>query len=200
MQLLLQSRCRKLAALCRRLLGPVRRAAEANSEMMKTQSDCLRDEGMRIGAGCHIGPDVVFDYSHIWLVAVGNEVTFAPRVHIIAHDASTKRHLGLTRIGKVTIGNKVFIGASSIVLPGVTIGENSIIGAGSVVSQSIPADCVAAGNPAKVVCSLESYLEKRRLEISNCPTYGRDYTALDGISTEKKNQMLAEMHPFGYVV
>ena len=54
----------------------------------------------------------------------------APHVQILAHDASTKRYLGYTKIGRVLIGNNVFVGAGTIILPSVAIGNNVIIGAG----------------------------------------------------------------------
>lgn len=56
----------------------------------------------------------------------------------------------------IKIGDDVFIGARSIILKGVTIGEKSVIGAGSIVVHDIPANCIAAGNPAKVVKVLEA--------------------------------------------
>ena len=55
----------------------------------------------------------------------------------------------------ITIEDDVWIGANCIILKGVTIGARSVIGAGSVVTKSIPADCIAAGNPAKVIKSLK---------------------------------------------
>lgn len=55
----------------------------------------------------------------------------------------------------VEIKNNVWIGGGSIILPGATIGENCVIGAGSVVTRSIPANCVAAGNPCRVMRILE---------------------------------------------
>ena len=55
----------------------------------------------------------------------------------------------------IEIGENVFIGCNSLVLKGVTIGDNSVIGAGSVVVKSIPANCLAAGNPAKVLRTFE---------------------------------------------
>lgn len=51
----------------------------------------------------------------------------------------------------VKIGNHVFIGARVFILKGVTIGDNTVIGAGSIVSKDIPANCIAAGNPCKVI-------------------------------------------------
>ena len=51
----------------------------------------------------------------------------------------------------IHIGNKVWIGANSVVLPGVTIGDNSVIGAGSIVTRDIPANVVAVGNPCRVL-------------------------------------------------
>lgn len=59
-------------------------------------------------------------------------------------------------VAPIVIGNDVFIGARSIILKGVTIGDRSVIGAGSVISRDVPADCIAAGNPAKVVKRLNS--------------------------------------------
>lgn len=59
-----------------------------------------------------------------------------------------------TQSAPIVIGNHVFIGARSIILKGVTIGDRSIIGAGSVVSKDVPADCIVAGNPAKIVKKL----------------------------------------------
>lgn len=56
----------------------------------------------------------------------------------------------------VEIENNVWIGGGCILLPGVTIGENSVIGAGSVVNRSIPANCVAAGNPCRVIRSFDT--------------------------------------------
>lgn len=54
----------------------------------------------------------------------------------------------------VTLGNNVWIGGGSIILPGVTIGDNTTIGAGSVVTKDIPANCLAVGNPCRVVRQL----------------------------------------------
>lgn len=64
--------------------------------------------------------------------------------------------------GGVAIGNNVFIGMKSTILKGVHIGNNVIIGANSLVNKDIPDNCVAAGNPCKVIMGLEEYHEKRK--------------------------------------
>ena len=62
--------------------------------------------------------------------------------------------------GKVTIGDYVYIGTGSLIMPGVTIGNNVLVAAGSVVTKSIPDNCVVAGNPAKFVCTVDEYIER----------------------------------------
>lgn len=132
----------------------------------KRRLEFCKKRGMKVGNGCAFLSGVWFDPDHCQHISIGDNCTLAPNVSMIAHDASTKRHLGYTRIGKICIGNKVFIGASSIILPNVCIGDNSIIGAGSVVTRTIPANVVAAGNPCRVICDLKTYLEKncRKIE------------------------------------
>jgi len=156
--------------------------------------------GLKLGRDVQIQPGVKIDSGHYWHISIGDEVTIAPEVQIIAHDASTKRHLGYTRIGKIDIGDRAFIGAGSILLPGVSIGENSIIGAGSVVVCSIPANVVAAGNPAKVICSLASFLERRRREIAASPCFEEDYTLRHDLPLPKRVEMNGRMeNRIGYV-
>ncbi len=65
----------------------------------------------------------------------------------------------------VEIKNNVWIGGGCILLPGVTIGENSVIGAGSVVNRPIPPNCVAAGNPCKVIRCFDTDMERRQYEV-----------------------------------
>src|SRR5664279_3748180 len=136
----------------------------------------LRRSGAVIGERFGAQYGVIIDPSHACHVEIGDDVVLAPRVHILAHDASTKRRLGFTRLGKVKIGNRVFIGAGSIILPGVTIGDDVVIGAGSVVSHDIPSGNVAAGNPAKVICSTDDYFNRRQQEMAIYPRFGREYT------------------------
>lgn len=149
----------------------------------------LVKRGLKIGDNCSIQNKVVIDPSHCWHIEIGNNVTLAPHVHILAHDASTKLHLGYTRIGKVKIGDNVFIGAGTIVLPNVTIGSNSIIGAESLVNQDIPDNVVAAGNPVRVLGSLEDFLNKHQEQMKRFPCFGEEYTLRKNVTPVMKQEM-----------
>lgn len=156
--------------------------------------------GMKVGKNFKRLNGVILDPSHCWLIEIGDNVTMAPRVHILCHDASTKEFLGYTKIASVTIGNNVFIGAESVVLPGITIGNNVIIGANSTVTHDIPDNTVVAGSPAKKICSLEEYLNKERKRMEVSPCYGADYTLRENVSMEKKLQQKKELESkIGYI-
>lgn len=122
--------------------------------------------GLKVGKRFSRQSGTKLDISNCWLIEIGDNVTLGNRVQLLAHDDAAEQWLGYRRVGRIVIGDNVFIGAGSTVLPGVTIGENSIIGAGSLVNKSIPANCVAVGVPAKVVKSLDSYLEKLNEDIA----------------------------------
>lgn len=156
--------------------------------------------GMTVGCNFKRLNGVILDPGHCWLIEIGNNVTMAPRVHILCHDASTKQFLGYTKIGRVTIGDNVFIGAESVVLPGVTIGSNVVIGANSTVTHDIPANSVAAGSPARVICTLEEYLDKEKQRMESAPCYGEEYTLRQNVSMEKRMEQKAALkNKIGYI-
>ena len=72
------------------------------------------------------------------LISCGDHVTLAKNVYILGHDASMGKFLKRAKIGKVKIGNNVFIGAGSIILPGINIGDNVIVATNSSVTKDIP--------------------------------------------------------------
>lgn len=167
----------------------------------RDQVSWLVKQGLIVGRNFVMLGDVFIDPSHTWHIAIGDDVTLAPRVQIYAHDASTKRHLGLTRLGKVAIGDRVFVGASAIILPGVTIGSDVIIGAGSIVTEDISSGVVAVGNPARILCPLTEFLEQRSAEIASSPNFGREYTLRGNITEQRKAEMNDRMkNRIGYVV
>lgn len=148
--------------------------------------------GLKIKRNCLIMENVVFDHSHCWLIEIGENVVVAPQCYFLAHDASTKRSLGYTSIGRVIVGDNCFIGARSIIMPGVRIGNNCIVGAGSVVTKSVAAGSVVAGNPARTISTTKEYFEKRKHQLNNSPQYGRDYT-ISFIDEQKKRQMISDL-------
>lgn len=156
--------------------------------------------GMKVGHNFNRLHGTILDPSHCWLIDIGDNVTLAPRVHILCHDASTKQFLGYTKIGRVNIGNNVFIGASSVILPGISIGNNVIIGANSTVTHDVEDNSVYAGNPAHFLCSLSDYLEKekKRMNINCC--FSDEYTLRKNISMDKKIEQKDKLKDgIGYV-
>lgn len=126
---------------------------------------------MVAGRSLHLGPDGTIDMDFAWLITMGDNVTIAPRVTIVTHDASTRLHLGVTRLAPVTIGDRVFIGAGSIILPGVRIGDDAIVGAGTVVNRDVKPRTVVAGNPVREVCGLDEFLERQRARMATAVRY-----------------------------
>lgn len=157
-----------------------------------TTEDLIR-MGLTVGDNFLRMHGVILDPSHCWLISIGNNVTLAPRVHVLAHDASTCHCLGYARIGRVDIGDNVFVGAESVILPGVSIGNNVVIGANSTVSRSIPDNSVAAGSPARVIGSYDDFVKKNRELLQHRPCYGEDYTLRGNITADRKKQMIEQL-------
>ncbi len=106
------------------------------------------------------------DVTRPWLLTIGDDVKITRGVTILTHGydwsaLARKYDVVLGSSGAVTIGDNVFIGMNALILKGVAIGSNTIVAAGSLVTKDAPGDCVIAGSPARVVCSLDEYYEKR---------------------------------------
>ena len=156
--------------------------------------------GLRIGKNFNKQGHVIIDPEHCWLISIGDDVMLAARVYILAHDASTKRYLDHTKIGIVNIGNTVFVGADSIILPGVNIGDNVIIAAGSVVSKNVPANCVVGGNPARIICTTDDYIQKHKENMKHRPVYDVNWTTGKKITNEMKSKMIEQLKDgIGYI-
>ncbi len=162
--------------------------------------DKLRKRGLIVGKDFTRMEGVIIDSSHCWHIEIGDNVVLAPRVHILAHDASTKAFLNYTRVANTRIGNNVFIGAGTVVLPGITIGNNVIIGAGSIVTKDIPNDSVAAGNPAHIIESLDAFLNREKQRMLSDNMFGEQYTLRnESFSEREKNCLLEACKKYGYI-
>ena len=123
-------------------------------------SNLQADVYVEPGATLTIGNNVGMSSTRLWIhesARIGNNVKIGGCVLITDTDAHPMDYMARrssnegTKSAPIVIEDDVWVGAHSIILKGVTIGARSIIGAGSVVTKNIPADCVAAGNPCRVI-------------------------------------------------
>jgi acetyltransferase-like isoleucine patch superfamily enzyme len=117
---------------------------------MTLGSRVLNREGLRVGegsawnVGCYINAEAG--------VFIGKNVLIGP--YCVLQSSNHAYSLVHKRRGSIVLGDKCWLGAHVVVLPGVVVGEGSVVGAGAVVSKSLPAFCVAVGVPAKVISSV----------------------------------------------
>jgi maltose O-acetyltransferase len=161
----------------------------------------LRGLGMHIGAGVNLPFSTWVDSSHCFLISIGDNCGFGPDCLLLAHDAQMDEFLDAARLGRIVIHESCHIGARCIVLPGVEIGPRTVVGAGSVVSKSLPPETVCAGNPARVICSLDDYLNKHRTRLAQLPTF--DYMEYDirFLTPDRKSRMVSMLRTSdGYMI
>lgn len=149
----------------------------------------LRKVGASIGNDCYLFSDEL-ETTEPYLLSIGDCVTISSGVRFATHDDSSEYSLGRGNllVGRVTIGNDVFIGMGSLILPGVSIADHCIVGAGSVVTKSVmEAGTVVAGNPARPIGTVDSIREKnikKAIFVGNLPFQ------------EKKNLLLKNQDHF----
>lgn len=124
-----------------------------------------RSLGVKVGSNVRFyGVSAEMFGSEPWLVTIGSNVYITAGVQFVTHDGGTlplrKEVPDLEWTAPISIGNDVYIGIRTIVLPGVNIGNRCIIGAGAVVTKDIPDNSVAVGVPARVVRTTDEYLER----------------------------------------
>jgi maltose O-acetyltransferase len=145
--------------------------------------------GMKIGKNFNRQSGTRMDPSHCWLISIGDDVTLANKVQILAHDDTTRIYTGYGRIGRVSIGNRVFIGANSTILMNTKIGNDVIVGAGSVVTRDIPDNCIAAGVPAVVIGSTSDYISREKDRMLSGICFDKTYSYYHKVGMAKKEEL-----------
>lgn len=148
----------------------------------------LRSRGVQIGENVNILNSNI-DFGHGFLVSIGNNVTLTG-VTVLAHDASTQIPLGVSKVGRVVIGDNVFVGHGSIILPNTHIGNKVIVGSGSVVSRDIPDNSVAVGNPIQIISTYDNYVERHRKQMAVRPVY---HTLWSDKTWDEKEQLRKDL-------
>lgn len=110
------------------------------------------------GENIHIGARTFINYNLTALdvadIRIGEDCQIGPNVQLLTptHPMEPEPRRGKLEAARpITVGNNVWLGGGAIICPGVSIGDNSVIGAGAVVTRDVPANCVAVGNPARVI-------------------------------------------------
>lgn len=149
----------------------------------------LREHGVVIGKNLRLfnHNSIRFDTTTPGLIVIGDNVSITADVSILTHDFCSsvfrqKYYDFVPGRSKVVIGNNVYIGQKAMILRGVTIGDNVIIGAGAIVTKDVPPDSVVAGVPARVVCTLDEYYQKRKSKaVEEARQYARELYHYRGV-------------------
>ncbi len=168
-------------------LGTLRRRA---AELVRGNRtiERLQAEWVRLGEGAFVASDARLDPGRPWLITIGADSFIDAFVTILTHDASQAYfHGGLTRIGRVDIGSRVYVGPGAMILPGSEIGDDSIIEAGAVVRGVVPPGSLVAGNPAVVISDTRSMAEQARRAAADGPCWPyAGWSRVSGITEERK--------------
>lgn len=173
----------------------IRRILRRNATPAQLELEDLKRRGLRIGRNVDIFSEYPFDANYPGLISVGDNVK------ILAHDASMGYQTnGACKIGIVDIGNRVFIGAGTTILPNVRIGDDAIIGASSVVTTDVPAGTVYAGNPARFIKTTEEFRKQHIERMETHPTFTRPWREWRDMSEEEWEAVREQLSKtYGYV-
>ena len=143
----------KLYSIIRRILvgSPLERAKKQG---------LIAEEGVTVMADTSFG-------SEPYLIHLHKNCRISRHVTFLTHDGVTwafrndnEKYKDVIKFGKIEVGAYSFVGANATIMPGVTIGDHCVIGAGAVVTKDVPSGMVAAGVPARIICSTETYAQK----------------------------------------
>lgn len=150
--------------------------------------------GVKAGGYCRIieNPKLAFG-SEPWLITLGEHVSVSAEVRFLTHEGAvwcarriSPRYENSDCFLPIRVGNNVFIGIHSLIMPGVTIGNDVIIAAHSVVTKDIPDGVVVAGVPARQISTMEKFMDQMS-EKETVPT--------KQMKPEEKKSYLQNLHP-----
>lgn len=121
--------------------------------------------GVKVGEHTAISPETHFP-GEPYLVTIGSHVQVTRAVSFYTHGGGNvvRRQIpDFDCFGKIVIEDWAYIGSQSLIMPGVTIGEGALVAAGSVVTKSVPPRTVVGGNPARVLCTIDEYIERNKM-------------------------------------
>lgn len=157
----------------------------------KSPEAYARHIGVTVGEKCLIGTR--YWSSEPYLITIGNNVQVTDNVHFFTHGGGhiiRQIYHNYDAFGKIKVCDNVYIGSNSLIMPGVTIGEGSLVAAGSVVTKSVAPKTVVGGNPARVICSVEEYIN-RNLKYN---------VGVKGLSDERKRHYLLNLDNNRFIV
>lgn len=167
----------------------------SDEQITKAIVDKIRANGGYVGENIDIIASNI-DMGEPYLISIGDNVTLTG-VRLLTHDASLKKTIGYSKTGKVHIGNDVFVGMGSIILPNTVIGNKVVIGAGTVVAKDVPDNSVVVGNPMRVICSYDEYVEKNKKLMAEYPVF--DMYPAELLADEESTKKLVESG-YGYIL
>lgn len=130
--------------------------------------------GLKLGRGVVLRDGINFG-SEPYLIEIGENSRVSSKVSFITHSGGQllmrkiEEYKDVRIFGRIKIGKNTFVGAHSIITHNVQIGDNCIIATGSIVSSSVPDNSVYGGVPAKFICSIEDYYEKKKKDSVDYP-------------------------------
>lgn len=135
-----------------------------------------RKLGVKVGEDCKLLCNVRKCFGNEpYLISIGNHVEVCDSVRFMPHDGGAwvyrNTNPNCAIYSPINVGNNVFIGIHSIILPGVTIGDNVVIGAGAIVTRDLPGGGVYAGVPARRVNDFDTYIRKVNLKSHDILNY-----------------------------
>ena len=120
--------------------------------------------GVKIGDGNFIA-DKDHWPSEPYLITIGSNCALTKGVKIFTHGGALvarRKYPNYDVFGMVEVGDYCYIGTNSLIMPGVKIGNGSMVAAGSVVTKSVPPNMVVGGNPARILCTVDEYIERNK--------------------------------------